>query len=79
MNYFKIFIILYVSTIIWNLENLELSNEINQDWIHSLHKKWNFPLKISSIMWSNPQFSADLVTFTEEIHNGKFHFLYSDS
>ena len=49
MNYFKIFIILYVSTIIWNLENLELSNEINQDWIHSLHKKWNFPLKISSI------------------------------
>ena len=25
-------------------------------------------------MWSNPQFSADLVTFTEEILNGKLHF-----
>ena len=25
----------------------------------------------------NPQFPADLVTFTEEILNGKLHFLYS--
>ena len=25
-------------------------------------------------MWPNPQFSADLVTFTEEIINGKPHF-----
>ena len=25
-------------------------------------------------MWPNPQFSADLVTFTEEILNGKLHF-----
>ena len=30
-------------------------------------------------MWPNPQFSADLVTFTEEILNGKFDFLYSES
>ena len=30
-------------------------------------------------MWPNPQFSADLVTFTEEILNGKIHFLYSDT
>ena len=29
-------------------------------------------------MWPNPQFPADLVTFTEEIHNGKLHFLCSD-
>ena len=29
-------------------------------------------------MWPNLQFSADLVTFTEEILNGKLHFLYSD-
>ena len=29
-------------------------------------------------MWPNPQFSADLVTFTEEILNGKLHFLCSD-
>ena len=28
-------------------------------------------------MWPNPQFSADLVTFTEEILNGKLHFLCS--
>ena len=27
-------------------------------------------------MWPNPQFSADLVTFAEEIPNGKLHFLY---
>ena len=26
-------------------------------------------------MWLNPQFSADFVTFTEEILNGKLHFL----
>ena len=26
-------------------------------------------------MWLNPQFSADLVTFTGEIIDGKFHFL----
>ena len=28
-------------------------------------------------MRSNPQVTADLVTFTEEILNGKFHFLCS--
>ena len=26
-------------------------------------------------MWSNPQENAHLVTFTEEIINGKLHFL----
>ena len=30
-------------------------------------------------MWPNPQFSADLVTFTEEILNRELHFFYSDS
>ena len=30
-------------------------------------------------MWPNPQETVDLVTFTEEILNGKFHFLCSDS
>ena len=44
----------------------------------SLHKKWSFPLRISSVkMWPNPQFHVDLVTFTEEIFNGKLHFLCS--
>ena len=28
-------------------------------------------------MWSNPQFPANLVTFTNEILNGKLHFLCS--
>ena len=28
-------------------------------------------------MWPNPQFSGDLVTFTEKILNGKLHFLCS--
>ena len=29
-------------------------------------------------MWPNPQFPPDLVTFTEEILDGKLHFLYTD-
>ena len=29
-------------------------------------------------MWPNPQETMDLVTFTEEILNGKLHFLCSD-
>ena len=29
-------------------------------------------------MWPDPQFPADLVTFTEEILNGKLHFLSSE-
>ena len=29
-------------------------------------------------MWQNSQFTADLVTFTEEILNVKLHFLWSD-
>ena len=30
-------------------------------------------------MWPNPQETADLVTFTEEILNEKFRFLFSVS
>ena len=29
-------------------------------------------------MWPNSQETTDLVTFTEEIYNGKLHFLCSD-
>ena len=29
-------------------------------------------------MWSNPQKTVDLVTFTEEIPNGKLHFLCNE-
>ena len=41
----------------------------------SLHKKRGFPLRISSV--NVTKFPADLVTFTEEILNGKLYFLYS--
>ena len=33
---------------------------------------------ISSVNVTNPQFPADLVTFTEEILNTKLHFLRSE-
>ena len=43
-------------------------------------QKWNFSLKISpgsQQLWPNPQEVANLVTFTEEIFNGKLHFFCS--
>ena len=43
----------------------------------SLHKKWSFPLRISSVNVTKLEFPADLVIFTEEIVNGKLHFLCS--
>ena len=39
----------------------------------SLHKKWSFPLRISSVNMAKSA-SSDLVTFTEEIFNGKLRF-----
>ena len=46
----------------------------------TLHKKWSFPWGNSSEnVGPNPQETADLVTFTEEILNGKIHFLGGDS
>ena len=56
----------------------------------SLPKKWSFPLRISSDFfkfflsgflpwtWPNPQETADLVTFMEEILKGKTSFLFSE-
>ena len=40
-------------------------------------KKWSVPLMISSVNVTKSAVSADLVTFTEEILNGKLHFLCS--
>ena len=37
----------------------------------SLHKKWSCPLRFSSLNVSNLQQTADFVTFTDEIINGK--------
>ena len=43
----------------------------------TLHKKWSFPLWISSVHTTKSAETADLVTFAEEILNGKLHFLCS--
>ena len=40
----------------------------------SLYREWGFPLQISSVK-NLQQFSTHLVTYTEEVLNGKFHFL----
>ena len=45
-------------------------------YIRTRHKKWSFPFRISSV---NVIKSADLVTFTKAILNGKLHFLCSGS
>ena len=47
------------------------------EFVVSLHKEWNFPLRISSINVTKSAVSSGLVMFTEEIHNGKLHFLCS--
>ena len=41
-----------------------------------LHKKWSFPLRISSVNVAKSTV-ADLVVFTEEIFNAKLHSLCS--
>ena len=43
----------------------------------ALHKKWSFPLRISSVNMTKSTGNCGLVTFTEEILNGKLHFLCS--
>ena len=45
----------------------------------TLHKKWSFPLRVSSVNVTNSAVYCDLVTITEEIRNGKLHFLCSES
>ena len=37
-------------------------------------KKRSFPLRVSSVIWTNSQVPTDLVTFTGEIINGKLRF-----
>ena len=47
--------------------------------IVSTAKKQNFPLRISSVNVAKPHLTEDLVTFTEEILNGKVHFLCNET
>ena len=44
-------------------------------WL-SLHKKWRFPLRISSVNVTKSAVSCYLVTFTVELLNGKFDFCF---
>ena len=44
----------------------------------SLHKNWSFSLRISPVTVTKYAETADLVTFTGEIFNGKLHFLCSE-
>ena len=43
----------------------------------TLHKKRSFPFRISSVNVTKSAVSCGLFTFTEEVLNGKFHFLCS--
>ena len=45
---------------------------------NTLHKKWSFPLRISSVNVTKYAENSDLVTFTGEILNGKLNFLCRD-
>ena len=44
---------------------------------YSLHKKWSFPLRISSVNFEICR-KLDLVTFAEEVLNGRLHFSSND-
>ena len=56
---------------------LMFSGGVEGGLFRALHKKWSFQLRIFSANVTNPQESMDLITFTEEIFNGKLHFLCS--
>ena len=57
---------------------LKLCSLDQHQQLHPLHKKWSFPLRISSENVTKSQETAVLSTYTEEILNGKLHFLWND-
>ena len=58
---------------------LNLNKFLNIDFNkQTLHKKWSFPFWTSSINVTKSAVPVDLATFTEEIGNGKLHFLCSE-
>ena len=77
---------LFVQTLSGVCKICDDENSRQSSWVEreptdflSLHKKWRFPLRISSVnvtKSANPE-TANLVTLTEEILNGKLHFLCS--
>ena len=54
-------------------DNGRIINAYCSSMAGTLHKKWSFTLRISSVNVT----PADLVTLTEEILNGKLHFSFS--
>ena len=64
---------IFIVIVVWSVLFVPFTSEYSLLKNEGFH--WGFLQKI----WPNPQFSADLVTFTEEILNEKLHFLYSDS
>ena len=51
------------------LLHIPVPSVYNIKFNYTLHKKWSFPLRISSV-----NVTKSAVTFTEEIFNGKLHF-----
>ena len=51
--------------------------ELENNYIFYAAQKINFSVDFVSKCHQIPQFLADLITFTEEILNGKLHFLCS--
>ena len=45
---------------------------------YSLHNKWSFPLRISSVDVTKSAISTDGATFTKKVLNEKLHFSCSD-
>ena len=62
-------------TFMWRIETKCSSFSSSWNVDVSVHKKWNFPLRISPVNLTNLPETADLVTFTGEILNRKLHFL----
>ena len=51
--------------------------QFTESWLihdNSLHKIWRFSLRISLVNLTKSAVSCNLVTFTEEIRDGKLHF-----
>ena len=65
--------------LLWGYSNFQCINDLHTTiWQQTLHKKWSFLLRISLVNVTKSAENCGLVTFTEEILNGKLHFLCSE-
>ena len=58
--------------------NLKKNSNCMLKIVHSLHKKWNFPLRCFSVNVTKSAVSSRFDTFTELILNEKLHLLCSE-